>query len=149
MCAAVGANDVLFINKFAHFSEFPAFGRNSGLVFDKFISSVAGFAGFAVHKRVGESADMAGSYPNLGVHKDRGVKTYVIGAFLNECFPPSAFYVVFEFNTERAVVPGVGKTAVNFRTCVNKAAAFAKCDDFFHCFFGCQHILTLLKKVMI
>ena len=65
------------------------------------------FAVAAVHKRVGEAAYVACCNPNLGVHKYGRVKSYIVRIFLNKLFPPCFFYVVFEFNAERAVVPGV------------------------------------------
>ena len=133
---AVGAFYAFFVDESAHTVELPTLGVNSGLLLDKLVGSVAGFAVLAVHKRVGEAAHMTGSNPHLRVHKDSGVKTHVVGAFLNEGFPPGAFYVVFKLHAEGTVVPCVGKTAVYFRTCVNKSAVFAKCNDFIHCFVG-------------
>lgn len=50
---------------------------------------------------------MSACLPSGGVHDDRAVKTYVVGIFDNEFFPPSLLDVVFELDAERAVVPRV------------------------------------------
>ena len=89
-------------------------------------------AGFAVHKWVGEAAEVTRSDPSLRIHKYSGVKSYVVRTFLNEFFPPCFFDVVFEFNTERTVVPSVCKTAVNFGAGVNKSSALTERNDLVH-----------------
>src|SRR5699024_1735364 len=99
---------------------------------------------FAVHQRVGEAADMAGSNPDLWVHQDSAVQTDVIWILLNKAFPPGAFDVVFELYAQRTVVPCLGKTAVDFRAGIHKASAFAESNNFFHCFFGVVHLVFLL-----
>ena len=136
MGAAHRAGNAFFINKGAHTVKIPAFGVNAGLVGNKLVGSVAGLTVLAVHKRVGKSAHVAGGHPHLGIHKNCGVKTDVIRAFLNKGLPPCAFYVVFELNAQGTVIPCVGKTAVYFRTCINKSAVFAKGNNFIHCFFA-------------
>ena len=73
--------------------------------------------------------------PHLRVHQDGGIEPDVIGALLDELFPPGALDVVFEFHAERAVVPAVGKPSVDLRTRIDKAPAFAEVDDFLHRFF--------------
>ena len=55
---------------------------------------------------------MAGGDPGGGVHEDGGIQTHVVVGFLNKLFHPGFLDVVFEFHTQRAVVPGVGQTAV-------------------------------------
>ena len=75
--------------------------------FDKVVGAMTGFAGFAIHQRIGKTADMSACLPSGGVHDDCAVKTYVVGIFDNEFFPPSLLDVVFELDAERAVVPRV------------------------------------------
>ena len=75
--------------------------------FDEVVGAMTGFAGFAIHQRIGKTADMSACLPSGGVHDDRAVKTYVVGIFDNEFFPPSLLDVVFELDAERAVVPRV------------------------------------------
>ena len=75
--------------------------------FDKVVGAMTGFAGFAIHQRIGKTADMSACLPSGGVHNDCAVETYVVGAFDDEFFPPSLLDIVFHRNTERAVVPRV------------------------------------------
>ena len=112
------------------------------VILDEFIRSVSGLADFAVHKRVGKSAEVSRRHPCFGVHKYCAVKTDVVRAFLHEFFPPCSFDVVFQFNAERTVVPGVCETAVYLRAGIYKASAFAKRDYFIHSLFFVVHILT-------
>ena len=115
------------------------------IVFNQLICAMARLARLAVHQRVGEAADMAGSDPNLGVHDDCAVEADIVLALLHKALPPRALDVVFELNAERAVIPRVCKTAIDLGTGVYKAAVFAECNDLVHCFFGIVHILLLLS----
>ena len=76
--------------------------------------------------------------------EDGAVQTDVVWGLLDKAFPPGAFDVVFQLNTQRTVVPCVGKTAVDFGACKDKASAFAQRNDFFHCFFVVVHHKFLL-----
>ena len=87
---------------------------------------------------------MAGRNPDLRVHQDGAVQADVVGVLLNKALPPGALDVVFQLHTQRAIVPGVGKTAVNFGTGKNEASAFAQGDDFFHRFLGIVHLESFL-----
>jgi hypothetical protein len=85
-----------------------------GEVLDELVRAEALVALAAVHERVGEAAQMAGGHPGLRVHQDGGVQTHVVGVLLHEFLPPGALDVVLELHAQRAVVPGVGKAAVDF-----------------------------------
>ena len=87
---------------------------------------------------------MTGCNPDLRVHQDGAVQTDVVWGLLDKAFPPGAFDVVFQLNTQRTVVPCVGKTSVDFGACKDKASAFAQRNDFFHCFFVVVHHKFLL-----
>ncbi len=106
--AAVGAFDVVFLDELHHLFVAPAIGRLAGEVLNQFVRTVACFAVFAVHQRVGKSAHMAGSHPNFRIHQNSGVEADIVRAFLYKFFQPCLFHVVFEFHTQRTVVPGVG-----------------------------------------
>ena len=136
--AAVRADDVVVFDILAHLFKGPA-GRIDAGVFNEFVGAVAGLAVFAVHQRIGKAAHMAGRHPDLRVHENRGIQADVVGIFLDKFFPPGAFDVVFEFNAEGAVVPGIGKAAVDLAAGIDKASAFAERNDFFHCFFSVVH----------
>ena len=117
--------------------------------FHQLVGAVAHFAGLAVDQRIVEGGNVAGGNPHLGIHQDRGVKPHVIGIFLHEFFPPGALDVVLQLDPERAVVPGVGQAAVDFRAGINKAAPLGEGDDFFHCFVGVLHHVTYILCITI
>ena len=106
---------------------------------DQLVGAVACLAAAAVEQRVGEAGDMSGRDPSLGVHDDGGVESDVVGALLNKLLQPGLFDVVFEFNAQWAIVPGVGKSAVNLASGVYKAAVFAQGNDLVHVFFAVFH----------
>ena len=93
----------------------------------------------AVHQGIGKARQMAGGHPGLGVHKDGGVQTHVIGVFLNEFLPPSPLDVVLQLRAQGAVVPGVGQAAVDLGPGEDKAPALAQGYDLFHGFFLVGH----------
>ena len=108
-------------------------------IFDQLISTESLLAFAAVHERIGEASEMSRGYPRLRIHKYRRILTDIIRIFLNEFFPPCAFDVVFQLNSERTIVPCVGKSAVNFGSGKDETAVFAQRDDLFHCFFFVVH----------
>ena len=75
---------------------------------------------------------MAGGHPDLRVHEDGAVQAHVVGAFLDKLLPPGPLHIVFELHPQGAVIPGVGKPAVDFAAGVDKAPAFTEGDDGFH-----------------
>ena len=101
------------------------------VVLNKVIRPVARLAIFAVHKRVRKAAYVARSLPRARVHKYRAVKARVVYVLLNEFFPPRLFDVVFKLHAKGAVVPRVGKSAVNFASGEDEAPVFAQCNKFF------------------
>ena len=140
----------MFVNESFHLFVAPAinnFFRHVvcfHVVFDEFVSAESFFTFLTVHQRIAEAANVTGSYPCLRVHEDRAVNTYVVRAFLDEFFPPSFLYVVFQFHTDGAVIPCVCQTTVNFRAGVYKTSVFRQRYDFFHCLFC--HLKNLLQK---
>ena len=123
---AVRAFDALFFDEIHHLLVAPAVGGHAGLLLDELIGAMAGFAVLAVHQRVGKTAYMAGSHPHLGIHQDGAVQSHVVGGFLDKFLPPCSFDIVFKLHTQGAIVPGVGKAAVDFAARIDKAAAFAQ-----------------------
>ena len=137
--AAVGALDFVVPDVVHHLLVAPAGGIFPGLFFNELVGPVAGLALFAVDQRVGETSHMAGSHPNLGVHQQSGVQAHIVPGLLDKFLPPGFFHVVFEFHTQRAVVPGVGQTAVDLAAGIDKAPVLAEIDDHFHGLFGVFH----------
>ena len=142
--SAVRATDTVFLDVSAHFIVRPTCRVNveavlESIVFDELVSSVTALTYLTVHKRVRESAKVTGCNPCLGIHDDSRVKTYVVGALCYELLPPCLLNVVLEFNAERTVVPRVGKTAVDFGACVDKASVLTKSNYLIHCFCFISH----------
>ena len=114
-------------------------------VLDDLVGAEALVALAAVHQRIGEAAEMAARHPGLRVHQDRGVKANVVGILLHELLPPGVLDVLLELGAEGAVVPGVGKAAVDLAAGEDKAAVFAQRDDLVHRLFGVFHGEFLLS----
>ncbi len=83
----------------------PAVRSFTGHIFDQLVRTMAGLAVLAVHQRVGEAAHMPRCHPHLRIHQDGRIQPDVVGGLLYKLFPPGAFDIVFELNTERAVIP--------------------------------------------
>ena len=101
-------------------------------VLDQLIRAEARLAGLAIHQRVVEVADVAARHPNLTVHQNRAVDADVVLVLLHELLPPRALDVVLELNAQRAVIPRVGQTAVDFGAGEHEAAALAQGDELIH-----------------
>ena len=76
---------------------------------------------------------MTARLPRGRVHNDCAVKAYVVGIFHDEFFPPGLLDIVLELNAERAVVPRVCKSAVDFAAGVDETAIFCEGNEFVHC----------------
>ena len=141
MRAAGRACNLIIVYEFLHFFICPAvynhFGHIMGchVVFNQLIGAETLLTFLTVHQRVGEAANVTGCHPCLGVHQDCTVNADILGVFLNKFLPPCFFHVVFQLYTQRAIIPCVCQTAVNFGTGVNKASVFCQCYDFFHRFY--------------
>ena len=83
--------------------------------------------------------------PDLGIHQNCAVKTNVVGAFGDKFLPPCCLNVVFQLDTQRAVVPSVCKTAVDFTAGEDETAVFAEGYKFVHCEFAFCHKHLLLR----
>ena len=78
---------------------------------------------------------MAGSHPGLRIHENRAVNADVPGTLLNKFLPPGLLYVVLEFHAKIAVIPGVGQSAVDLGSRIDKAPVLGKRDNLIHRFF--------------
>ena len=129
MFAAVWAWDIVFVDVVCHLLICPTCNIGTVKVLYKLVGSVTGFAFATVHKRVGKAAEMSRSNPSLRIHKNCGIKTYIVFVFLNEFLSPGVLDICFKFNAERTVIPCICKSAVNFASRIYKASAFAKGND--------------------
>ena len=103
-----------------------------GPVLDELVRAKARLAGPAVHQRIVEIAHMAAGHPDLPVHQNGAVKPHIIFAFLHKFLPPRALDIVFEFDAQRAIIPGVGQAAVDFRSRKHKTPPLAQGNDLVH-----------------
>ena len=127
----------------AHVSGVYVLACVRGVLLYQLIRAEALLAALAVHERIGEAADVAGGDPCLRIHENGAVKTYVMSVFRYKLTPPCFLNVVFEFYTERTVIPCVCETAVYLRAGENVAAVFTKSYYFIHCLFVVVHVFLL------
>ena len=111
-------------------------------VLDDLVGTETLLALLAVHQGIGEAAHMTGGHPDLRIHQDSSIQTHIVGILLHELLPPGTLHIVLELHTQRAIVPGVGQTAVDLGTGENEAPVFAEVDNFFHGLFGVFHVFT-------
>ena len=147
--AAGGAGDVLVLDEVLHLllgegvdglGQLHAVGLAP--VLDELVGAEALLALLAVHQGIGEAGQMAAGHPRLGVHEDGGVLSHVVGVLLHELLPPCLLDVVLQLHAQGAVVPGVGKAAVDLGACEDDAAVFAQRHDLIHGLFGVFHVLV-------
>ena len=135
--AAAGTGNLLFPDICDHLIIGHGFHVDIDAVFlgpflYELVGAVTPLAAFAVDQRIIEVGDVPGSDPDSGVHEDIRIQTDVVRALLDEFLPPGAFDVVLEFYAQRAVVPGVGQTAVDLTAGEDETAVFAERYDLVH-----------------
>ena len=150
MLTAGRTRNLVLLNKSLHFCLRKCIDRlfkNVSLfctpILNYFICSESFMAFAAIHKRICKSRKVTRCYPSLRIHKNSGIKTYVVLIFLNEFFPPSLFYVVLKLYAKRAVIPSISKSSIYFRAGKYKSSCFTKSDDFVHCLFCVFHFICL------
>ena len=102
------------LDKLKHLVLGHAVGMSVGVkVVDEVIRSVTHFALLAVKQRVGEAGNMAACLPYSGVHEDIRVDLIAVFSLLDKSLSPRVFDVILQPCAEGAVVPSVGKAAVD------------------------------------
>ena len=109
------------------------------IFFNEFIGTVTHFAVAAVDQGVMEGGHVSGCNPYPRIHQNGGVQSHVVGILLYKFFPPCPFDVIFKFHAQRAVIPTVRQTAVNFTSGENKSPSLAQRNQLFHGFFPVIH----------
>ena len=89
-------------------------------------------AGFAFDERIGEGLGVTGGFPDGGIHNDGGVQPDYIVSLVDHRFPPLFFDIVFELDSQRAIVPEALQTSVDFGARVHKSPSFTQANDFVH-----------------
>ena len=142
MLATAWAADVVVIDVFLHFFLRPrVYAALNGdavlchVILDQLVGTETLLTCLAVHQRIRETAQMSGSYPGLGVHKDGTVNADVVRALLHEFLPPCFLYVVLQLYAKVAVIPGVCQAAIDLGTRINESSALGQRYNFLHCLF--------------
>ena len=145
--AAGGAGDLVLIDKGLHLLLGEGVHRLRKVkvvclspVLNDLVGPEALFALLAVHQRIREAAHVAGGHPHLGVHQNGGVQTHIVGVLLDKLLPPGLLHVVLQLHAQGAIVPGVGKAAVDLAAGENKATALAQSNDFLHGLLSVLHV---------
>jgi hypothetical protein len=107
-------------------------GMFLGLVCGLFLQMVdprSGIALFTLGDEVCELVGVAGSLPDKRVHKYTAIEADNVIPHLYDRLPPSASDVIFQFDTERAVVIAACQSAVDFAGLKDKSPSLAKRYD--------------------
>src|SRR5206468_10574393 len=83
----------------------------------------------ALDQRVGEVLDVTRGLPDPRMHEDRGVEADDVVAQLHHRTPPRALDVVLELDTERAIVPGGARAAIDLARREHESSSFRKGAD--------------------
>ena len=147
MLAADGADDVLVLgDELVHLVKAHGIDVHFGvLVADELVGTVTCLAGAAVQQRVREARHMAGGDPGLRIHDDGCIQAHVVGALLHELLQPCFLDVVLELDAQRAVIPAVGKTAIDLRTGEHVTTVLAEVDDHIKGLFALFHCNNILS----
>ncbi len=146
--AAVGAGDGMGLDIIEHLLLGHAVGVRVGIeVVDQVVGAEAHLALLAVEQGIGEARHMAARLPHARIHEDVGVDLEAVVPLLDELLAPGVLDVVLEPGAERAVVPGVGKAAVDLGAGEDEAAVFAQGDDLVHGFFGVVHCIVPFPRL--
>ena len=117
-----------------------------GLIVPAFdmVEPIAALRFLAVDHEIVEKIVMSGAFPNLRMHNNRAIepghfkrtgragKLYHLVMPDDHIVPPRVFHIALKQNAKGPVVPKTVQTAVNFARLKQKAASFAKRDQFFH-----------------
>jgi hypothetical protein len=89
------------------------------------IFTVTLVAAGALHEWVREHLNVTRCFPHLAGKNDRGVQSHDIVAALNHEVPPLLLDVLFEGNTQGAVIPCRARSAIDLTSLENKAAVLS------------------------
>jgi len=93
------------------------------------VHACAGIAFFALGDEVCEFVCVAGGLPDHGVHQDGAVESDDVIPHLDDILPPCFLYVVFELDSEGAVVVAACEAAVDLAGLEYEASSLAERDD--------------------
>ena len=109
---------------------------------DDLIGTEPGMAVFAVDQRIVEIGDMSCRLPDLRIHDDGRIDLDVVFDGTDEMSQPKILDVVLQQSAQGTVIPGIGKTSIDFASLIDKACALKMCSDFFECFLFVGHVGT-------
>ena len=138
---AFGTRNLVILQCFGEFVVRQPIRILFGRFFEQVIGTKAAMAILAIDQRVIEARDMTGSNPHFGVHQNGGIDAVGIGDLLDEKLPPQLLDVVFQFDTQRTIVPGVGQSPINFRPLEDESIGLRVANEFFH--FHCAPLVVV------
>ena len=99
---------------------------------EQLVGAIPHLRHLAVDERVGEAGDVAGGFPDLGVHDDGRFDADDVVATVNHVAPPALADVALKFHAQRAIVEETVQAAVDFGGRVDKAPALCERDEGLH-----------------
>ena len=109
-----------------------ALGMDAEPLLDQMVGPESALAGLAVDQRIVEVDDVTRRLPDAWVHQDPGIEADHVAPPVDEGPPPELLDVVLQLDAERAVIPGVGQTAVNIGSGKDESASLGEGDDLVH-----------------
>ena len=103
------------------------------------VRPVAHLAGFAVNQRIVEGGYVAAGHPHLWIHQNGGVQSHVVGILLDEFLPPGPLDIVLHLHAQGAVVPAVGKAAIDLTAGEYESPVLTQGHDLLHGLLGVFH----------
>ncbi len=123
-----------------------------GLLGDLFLKVVdpgSGIALFTFSDEVGELVGVAGGLPYQRVHKYAAIEADNVVPHLYDRLPPRASDVIFQFDTERAVVIAACQSAVDFAGLKDEAPSLAKRYDVIELCNFSHNVHSIINKRLI
>ena len=108
------------------------FSRRRAFFVRDLIRTKALVAPSTIDHRVTEIIDVTGSFPGPRVRDDGAVDTDNVFTLAHHSAPPELLQVIFEFDTQRAVVPKPGDAAIDLAGGINEPASGTKGDERLH-----------------
>ena len=108
--------------------------------YPELVCSKPGFTCFAIHHRITEPTYVPARHPHLGVHNDRTIESNHFDFLAirsrrrvaDHILPPGVLDVLFQFHTERTVIPEAIDPAVNARRLKDEPGVGAEFGELRH-----------------
>jgi hypothetical protein len=108
--------------RLGHRAALPAV--RAGIAFE-LIRAKTMMAILALDQRIGKRVHVTAGLPDAWIHDYRCIYADNIVAVLHHSFPPGALDIVFQFDTERSIIPKTADSAIDLRRLKNESAPLA------------------------